>query len=123
MLIDIRKADTATYPQGVTGKTNTFLLNTRGRTRRLTFLETDPISTLSQVLIDRDVATQRDVDDLNAQAKQSALEAVKFAAASPDTPLEELYTDVYADPYGRYAEEEREEDARAEEQESRKAGK
>lgn len=64
----------------------------------------DPIGALTRVLMDRDIATQQEVDDLNAQAKQSALEAVRFAISSPDTPLEHLYTDVYADPYGRYAE-------------------
>ena len=65
--------------------------------------ELDPIQTLTGELIDRGVATQQQIDDMNATARQSALEAVRFAAASPDTPLEQMYTDVYADPYGPYA--------------------
>jgi len=83
----------------------------RDREEIVEMQELDPIAALCEALIDRDVATQREIDDLNAQAKQSALEAVRFAVASPDTPLEELYTDVYAEGYGPYENREPREEA------------
>ena len=64
--------------------------------------EDDCIQQLSNHLLHKGLATQDQIDDLAKQARRDALEAVKFAADSPDTPAEELYTDVYAMPFGPY---------------------
>ena len=62
----------------------------------------DPIQHLVNRLIENGMATQEQVDERETVARQAALEAVRFANQSPDTPLEELYTDVYANPYPPY---------------------
>ncbi|MEX0775146.1 MAG: pyruvate dehydrogenase (acetyl-transferring) E1 component subunit alpha [Phycisphaeraceae bacterium] len=62
----------------------------------------DPISRLTNLLIERGTATQEQVDELDKQAKQIARDAVTYAEESPDLPVEELYTDVYADPFGPF---------------------
>ena len=62
----------------------------------------DPINTLVNHLIERGQATQEQVDALDEQAKQIAIDAVKFAEESPATPVEELFTDVYSQPFGPY---------------------
>lgn len=66
------------------------------------YQEQDPINRLVNFLIERGLVKQEELDELDRQAKQQALDAVKFANDSPDTPLEELYTDVYLQPFGRY---------------------
>jgi pyruvate dehydrogenase E1 component alpha subunit len=60
----------------------------------------DPIHRLVEVLTERGVATAEGVAQIDEGCKRVALEAVKFADASPPTPVEELFTDVYAHPYG-----------------------
>lgn len=62
----------------------------------------DPINRLVNHLIERKMATQKQIDELDKQAKKMALDAVKYASESPDMPLDELYTDVYVEPYGPY---------------------
>jgi pyruvate dehydrogenase E1 component alpha subunit len=64
--------------------------------------EADPINRLVNELVERKVATQEQVDELDRQVKQQARDAVTYANDSPDTPIEELYTDVYANPYGPF---------------------
>ncbi len=64
--------------------------------------QNDCIQRLVRYLIDRGLATQEQIDDLDKQAKQTSSDAVKFANESPDMPIEELYTDVYAQPFGPF---------------------
>jgi pyruvate dehydrogenase E1 component alpha subunit len=64
--------------------------------------EADPIALFSSRLIEADVASQQQVDELDDQAKQTARDAIKYASHAPDPPAEELYTDVYAQPYGPF---------------------
>jgi pyruvate dehydrogenase E1 component alpha subunit len=64
--------------------------------------EHDPINTLVNHLIERNLATQEQINALDDQAKQIAIDAVKFADESPATPVEELFTDVYSMPFGPY---------------------
>jgi pyruvate dehydrogenase E1 component alpha subunit len=64
----------------------------------------DPINRLVNHLIERGLATQEEIDAFDREAKQAAVEAVKFANESPETPLEELFTDVYAMPFPPYEE-------------------
>ncbi len=62
----------------------------------------DPITTLSRQLMDQQRATQEQLNELDAEAKKAVLEAVKFAGDSPEPELDELYTDVYLEPYPPY---------------------
>ncbi len=64
--------------------------------------ERDPITSLSNYLLERGTATQEQMDELDATAKSAALEAVKYASESEDLGVEELFTDVYVNPYGPY---------------------
>ncbi|MEE9211325.1 MAG: pyruvate dehydrogenase (acetyl-transferring) E1 component subunit alpha [Phycisphaeraceae bacterium] len=64
--------------------------------------EKDPINTLVNHLIDSGLATQQQIDELDKDAKKQAIDAVKYASEAPDTPPDELYTDVYAEPFGPY---------------------
>ena len=63
----------------------------------------DPITRLAEQMKRSGAMTQEQIDALEQDARRRALEAVKFAEASPAPPPGELYTDVYAMPYGRYA--------------------
>ncbi|MFT4041403.1 MAG: thiamine pyrophosphate-dependent enzyme [Thermomicrobiales bacterium] len=56
----------------------------------------DPIGIAETRLLEMG-ATDDQFDEIKAAAKQMVDEAVRFAEESPDPPLEELYTDVYAD--------------------------
>ncbi|MEM7681869.1 MAG: thiamine pyrophosphate-dependent enzyme [Planctomycetota bacterium] len=62
----------------------------------------DCISRLVTRLIDDGAATQQQIDDLDAAAKHMAKEAIAFAERSPELPVEEMFTDVYANPFGPY---------------------
>ncbi len=64
--------------------------------------EQDAIARLSQTLLERRVTTQEQIEAIDAEVKQQVLDAVKYANEAPPTPMEELYTDVYAQPYGPY---------------------
>ena len=49
-------------------------------------------------LLDRDVLTEDDITKIREEYHQVVADAVKFAEESPEPPLEELLTDVYAEP-------------------------
>ncbi|GAB4111125.1 MAG: pyruvate dehydrogenase (acetyl-transferring) E1 component subunit alpha [Phycisphaeraceae bacterium] len=62
--------------------------------------EKDCINTLVNHLIENKIATQQQIEELDKKAKEASREAVRYAEESPDLPLSEMYTDVYAQPYG-----------------------
>ncbi|WP_428387774.1 thiamine pyrophosphate-dependent enzyme [Mucisphaera sp.] len=64
--------------------------------------ERDCIASLERHLLDRDMATQEQFDEIDARAKKAATDAVKYAEESEPMGEDELYTDVYANPYGPY---------------------
>ncbi len=64
--------------------------------------ETDCINRLVNWLIETNQATQAEIEALDKAAKQASADAVKYANEAPDTPLEEMYTDVYSEPFGPY---------------------
>lgn len=64
--------------------------------------EKDCINSLVNDLIDRDLATQQQIDELDEKSKQAAQDAVKYAEASPDPGDEEMYTDVYINPFSPF---------------------
>jgi pyruvate dehydrogenase E1 component alpha subunit len=56
----------------------------------------DPIGLVEARLLESGVSDET-LDGIKADAKAMVAEAVRFAEESPDPPLDELYTDVYAD--------------------------
>lgn len=60
--------------------------------------EQDCIQRLMRRLIDRGLATREQLDEIDAQAKQTAREAVAFADQSPPPAEEERFEDLYANP-------------------------
>jgi pyruvate dehydrogenase E1 component alpha subunit len=56
----------------------------------------DPIGILEVRLLEMGVDEEK-LNEIKAGAKELVDEAVHFAEESPDPPLDELYTDVYAD--------------------------
>lgn len=68
------------------------------------YKERDCINVLVNHLIDNDKITQEQVDELDNKAKQMSADAITFAEESPEMPVEEMFTDVYANPFGPYVE-------------------
>jgi pyruvate dehydrogenase E1 component alpha subunit len=55
----------------------------------------DPIEQVKKSILDKKLATQADLDAIDAQIKVRVEEAVKFAEESPYPPTSEAYKDVY----------------------------
>ncbi|MEM1211200.1 MAG: thiamine pyrophosphate-dependent enzyme [Planctomycetota bacterium] len=66
------------------------------------YKEQDPIQNLVRHLIDNGLADQEQIDELDKKAKAVSLDSIKFAESSPELPESEMFTDVYANPYGPY---------------------
>ncbi len=64
--------------------------------------ERDCIQLMTQHLLDNELATQDEIDALDKQAKQAAQDAVKYANQSPNPDYDELFTDIYTEPYGPF---------------------
>ncbi len=64
--------------------------------------EHDCIERLKKRLLGLGRITQEQIDAMDKQAKEAAKAAVQFAEESPDLPAEELFTDIYANPYGPF---------------------
>ncbi len=64
--------------------------------------EVDCINRLVNYLIEHQLATQEQIDELDNKAKQVAKDAVHFAEESPELGMDELYTDVYVNVFGPY---------------------
>jgi pyruvate dehydrogenase E1 component alpha subunit len=59
----------------------------------------DVINTMVNYLVNNELSTQEKVDELDEQAKQAAQASVKYAKDSPNPDWDELYTDVYVNPF------------------------
>jgi len=66
------------------------------------YQDVDCINRMVNWLIDEGKATQEQMDDLDKQAKDAAKQAIKYAEDSPELPLDEMYTDVYVNPFKYY---------------------
>ncbi len=55
----------------------------------------DPIKTFRDRLLAEDVISESDVDEMRERIEQRVTEAVEFADASPEPPLETLYENLY----------------------------
>jgi len=60
----------------------------------------DPIKRLRNYLVTQGIATDDRCEELDESAKQIAVDATKYADQAEPTPLDELFTDVYSEPYG-----------------------
>ncbi len=59
--------------------------------------ENDPIGIYRRYLVDHGVATEQELNTLDAQANETTLDAVQFAESSPEPPAEMLFQHIYAD--------------------------
>jgi pyruvate dehydrogenase E1 component alpha subunit len=69
----------------------------------------DPIESFAQRCVEAGVLGEREVRQARDAAEQAVVEAVEFAEASPEPPLDTMYENLYAleDPGGWYAVDER----------------
>jgi len=74
----------------------------RAKEEVVQFEQRDPINTLVNHLIEKNMATQSHVDELDQHAKDEALASVRYATESPEPTVEDLFTDVYSQPFGPY---------------------
>ena len=58
----------------------------------------DPIDLHTKALVEQDVATQQEIDQVQAEVAAAIEEALQFARESPYPEPEDLLTDMYADP-------------------------
>lgn len=66
------------------------------------FEDDDPISQLRVHLLEKDMATEDDIKQLDSDAKEASIAAQKYAEESEPTPESEMYTDVYNNPFGKF---------------------
>jgi pyruvate dehydrogenase E1 component alpha subunit len=71
--------------------------------------EKDPIESFARRCVEAGVLGEREVRQARDAAEETVLEAVEFAEASPEPPLDTMYENLYAleDPGGWYAVDER----------------
>ena len=55
----------------------------------------DPIETFAKRLVDEKVISQEEFEEIREEAERTVLEAVEFADASPEPPLDSLYDHLY----------------------------
>ena len=59
--------------------------------------ENDPIGIYRSRLIAEGIATEEELDAIDAKAEAETLEAIQFAEIQPEPAPEELYTDIYVE--------------------------
>jgi pyruvate dehydrogenase E1 component alpha subunit len=59
--------------------------------------ENDPIGIFNKYLLDKKIATRKQLDEIEARAEEEVNKAVEFAENSPEPEMEELFKDIYAD--------------------------
>jgi len=57
----------------------------------------DPIENLRKYLIENNIASAEELEEIQAQVKEAVEASVKFAEESPFPPLESAFEDIYAD--------------------------
>jgi pyruvate dehydrogenase E1 component alpha subunit len=56
----------------------------------------DPLKTFPRDLLDQDLFTEAELEEIRSSVDLEVAAAVKFAEDSPFPPDEELFTDIYA---------------------------
>lgn len=59
--------------------------------------EEDPIGIYHRYLLENEIATEAEMDDIGTRAEAEVEDAVEFAESSPEPAPEELFADIYAD--------------------------
>jgi pyruvate dehydrogenase E1 component alpha subunit len=62
----------------------------------------DPIRSFFEQLRAAGIADQATIEEFDRKAREVTEQAIQFADASPEPSPEELYDDVYAEPYGPF---------------------
>ncbi|CAG5923671.1 acetoin:2,6-dichlorophenolindophenol oxidoreductase subunit alpha [Streptococcus pneumoniae] len=57
----------------------------------------DPIENLRNYLIENNIASAEELEEIQAQVKEAVEASVKFAEESPFPSLESAFEDIYAD--------------------------
>lgn len=60
--------------------------------------ENDPIGIFRKHVIEKKIASAKALDEIEAQVDEEVNKAVEFAEASPEPSLDDLFTNVFADP-------------------------
>ncbi|TYO95668.1 pyruvate dehydrogenase E1 component alpha subunit [Geothermobacter ehrlichii] len=71
----------------------------RSEQERRLWKERDPIPRLAALMTTQGLATQEELAAVDAEEKALLAEAIHFAEESPDPPREELWQDIYAEPW------------------------
>ncbi|MEJ2262752.1 MAG: pyruvate dehydrogenase (acetyl-transferring) E1 component subunit alpha [Anaerolineales bacterium] len=61
--------------------------------------EEDPIGIYHKYLLDEEIASQEELDDLDTRVEAEVEDAVEYAESSPDPEPEDLFENVYAEGY------------------------
>ena len=57
----------------------------------------DPIENLRKYLLENEIASAEELDQIQEEVKEAVEASVKFAEESPFPPLESAFEDIYAD--------------------------
>ncbi len=59
--------------------------------------ENDPIGIYRKILIDKKIATEAEIDNIDLLVEQEVKEAIQFAESSPEPAAESLFEDIYVE--------------------------
>lgn len=59
--------------------------------------ENDPIGIFNKYLLEKKIATRKQLDEIETRAEEDVKKAVEFAESSPEPAMEELFTNVYVE--------------------------
>jgi pyruvate dehydrogenase E1 component alpha subunit len=59
--------------------------------------ENDPIGIFNKYLLDKKIATKKQLDEIEARAEEEVVKAVEFAENSPEPTMDDLFKNIYAD--------------------------
>ena len=59
--------------------------------------EDDPIKNFKKYLVENNIATEEEVDNINKQSEEEVEKAVQFAMDSPEPSIESAFEDIFAD--------------------------
>lgn len=59
--------------------------------------ENDPIGIFNKYLLDKKIATKKQLDEIEARAEEEVVKAVEFAENSPEPTMDDLFKNIYAE--------------------------